>query len=399
MSAGHIYTLSLRSTDSAFELTSGPRRACDRCRRRKTRCDGQRTCTTCSNAHVACCYDEVPQRKGRRCRNEQKRDPGEGQDGNPAGRRQRCNNDDTHFGRQGDADAASSLSAASNERPEALEYFSPSSWAGSPSDSTVDKASFNALGASDVLTHFLDTTNLSSSICSSSQASICIDELPMTATDGSAHGGDTILKSIPEVVSGPGLEPSLPRSTFLPYLQLFFNRLYAIFPVLNRHTFLETFVAQDVVGNTLDLNEHALLSALSATVIVQLNYSGSGTTTAQQSTLECWRDGVPWSHPVATPTYSADFFISQCLGARQRSNFVETANPNTILTSFFLFAYYGNMDRPRSAWYYLREAMNFALSLRLNESASYAGLDRDEAQRLRRLYWLLFITERYADLS
>lgn len=78
---------------------------------------------------------------------------------------------------------------------------------------------------------------------------------------------------------------------------------------------------------------------------------------------------------------------------------MEAADELTVLTSFFLFAYYGNMDQPRSAWYYLREAISFALSLRMGEESSYSGLNIETAQRHRRLYWLLFITERYTNIT
>ncbi|PNY29703.1 sucrose utilization protein SUC1, partial [Tolypocladium capitatum] len=55
---------------------------------------------------------------------------------------------------------------------------------------------------------------------------------------------------------------------------------------------------------------------------------------------------------------------------------------------------YGNLDQSRSAWYYLREAIGLAQSLGVDDASSYVGLDAETQQRRRRLFWLLFITER-----
>ncbi len=81
--------------------------------------------------------------------------------------------------------------------------------------------------------------------------------------------------------------------------------------------------------------------------------------------------------------------------ARQQRGFIEEPDEYTILTSFFLFAYHGNLDQPRSAWYYLREAIGFIQTLGLDEAATYADFDMETAQRRCRIFWLLFITERW----
>ena len=64
------------------------------------------------------------------------------------------------------------------------------------------------------------------------------------------------------------------------------------------------------------------------------------------------------------------------------------------MTSFFLFAYYGNHEKHAKAWHYLQEAITFAENLNMDDESSYGKLDPVEAQWRRRLYWLLFITER-----
>ncbi|KAL6352157.1 hypothetical protein LRP88_14600 [Fusarium phalaenopsidis] len=67
--------------------------------------------------------------------------------------------------------------------------------------------------------------------------------------------------------------------------------------------------------------------------------------------------------------------------ARQQHAFIEEADEWTILTSFFLFVAHDNLIQPKSASYYLREAIGFVEALRLGEPESYMGLDADTEQR------------------
>jgi hypothetical protein len=129
---------------------------------------------------------------------------------------------------------------------------------------------------------------------------------------------------------------------------------------------------------------YCFLTALSAAVIVQLNVTESLSGLNSQAL-----------NPEMMPlSCSASFFARESLRARGDCDFIECADEYTTLSSFFLFAYYGNMEQSRSAWYYLREAISFALSLGLDDPETYLGLDAETHQRRRRLFWLLFVTER-----
>ena len=63
-------------------------------------------------------------------------------------------------------------------------------------------------------------------------------------------------------------------------------------------------------------------------------------------------------------------------------------------TSIFLFTYFSNHERHGKAWHYIQEGVTFSDNLNLDDESFYARLDPIEAQWRRRLYWLLFITER-----
>ncbi|KAL2131938.1 hypothetical protein VTI74DRAFT_4420 [Chaetomium olivicolor] len=166
----------------------------------------------------------------------------------------------------------------------------------------------------------------------------------------------------------------LPRSVFLTYVELFLERLYPVFPVLDRHAVLTALQEDPLVEpHPIPPSMYCFLTALSAAVIVQLNVAGS----------------LPGFHsqalsPEMMPLpYSAHFFAAESLRARRECDFIECADEYTILASFFLFAYYGNLERSRSAWYYLREAIGFALSMGLGEPETAYALQHRSRVMLR----------------
>ncbi|KKO97504.1 hypothetical protein THAR02_10394 [Trichoderma harzianum] len=213
----------------------------------------------------------------------------------------------------------------------------------------------------------------------------------MFALDGSesgawadGQGGTDILQP---------LSFMLPHSAFLPYVRMFFKRLYPVFPVVDRDYLLVLLESDDHKEQPLPAGLYSFLAALSAAVIVQLNLADTDTHEAQNRTFG---GGGNDTEPIPNlwPAFSAQFFITQCMQARQQRDFIADPNEWTILTSFFLFAYHGNLDQYQSAWYYLREAIGFTQTLGLDESDTYTGLDTETAQRRCRIFWLLFITER-----
>ncbi|KAJ4156131.1 hypothetical protein LMH87_001344 [Akanthomyces muscarius] len=69
---------------------------------------------------------------------------------------------------------------------------------------------------------------------------------------------------------------------------------------------------------------------------------------------------------------------------------------DAILTSFFLFVCYGNQEKYKKAWFYLNQSVSMAILLEMDtETAeSLAGLTDKDIDRRRRIFWLLFISER-----
>jgi hypothetical protein len=190
-------------------------------------------------------------------------------------------------------------------------------------------------------------------------------------------------------------EPTLqlPSSFFEPYVRLFVDRLYPIFPVLDAQYLLSLVRGDEASAPSTTKAEYALLSSLAAATIVQLNVEESPTIPGVNLCGD--ESGLRSSSRRTQTPSSGEFFASQCRQARREYDFIEELDESTILTSFFLFAYYGNLDQSRSAWYYLHEAIGFAQSLGLDSPETYHDLSAEIQQRRCRLFWLLFISERF----
>jgi hypothetical protein len=166
-----------------------------------------------------------------------------------------------------------------------------------------------------------------------------------------------------------------------------------VFPVIDKECLLTLLQSDEHRDQPLPAGLYSFLAALSAAVIMQLNIADLGNLEVQSSAF----DDIDYS-PLPSlnfrPAFSAQFFVSQCMQARQQRGFIEEPDEWTVLTSFFLFAYHGNLNQSQLAWYYLREAIGFIEALGLDEKNTYTGLDMETAQRRCRIFWLLFITER-----
>jgi hypothetical protein len=68
---------------------------------------------------------------------------------------------------------------------------------------------------------------------------------------------------------------------------------------------------------------------------------------------------------------------------------------DAIMTSFFLFAAHADLEEFPQASFYLNESISIALSLGLDNEVTYLTVPHAEREIQRRIYWLLFVTERY----
>lgn len=114
---------------------------------------------------------------------------------------------------------------------------------------------------------------------------------------------------------------------------------------------------------------------------------------ATLSYLDCSIGLEPLPEPLV-----AEVFVSESRRVRATFNYMEPVGFNTVLTSYFLHMHYGRQpSRAQMATFYIREAITFAHLLGLHNESTYAyppWTTREQAV-MRRLYFLLFMTERY----
>lgn len=98
--------------------------------------------------------------------------------------------------------------------------------------------------------------------------------------------------------------------------------------------------------------------------------------------------------PLQSTSQLGHALLQETLRVRKGSSYVEHPSVWSVITSFFLFGSFFCLDRHNTAWYHLREATTLALMIGMHDESSYEGSDLIESCRRRRLYWLLFVTER-----
>lgn len=166
----------------------------------------------------------------------------------------------------------------------------------------------------------------------------------------------------------------LPNEIFLPYVQLFFEHMFPIMPILEHSFYLDPNFYHE--SNQLSSETYVLMCSLCAAVLVQLDAS------------------TPQPPPMHPHKRTDDIFASEATRVRRDLDYMEDSSTLSVMASFFLFAYYGNHEKHGKAWYYLQESITFSEILNMDDESSYSDLDPVEAQWRRRLYWLLFVTER-----
>ncbi|KAF5009773.1 hypothetical protein FDECE_4046 [Fusarium decemcellulare] len=173
---------------------------------------------------------------------------------------------------------------------------------------------------------------------------------------------------------GDGFQPS-PQVTVEVVrwcLDAYFKHKYPLTPILNRQQ-----MGQSLQNLPDSPEQYGLITALCAVISLSPEIFST-----------------PSSPPeIAIPP--ADFLISETIHSRQHYNLVENQSLTHVQTSFFLYAAFFCMDKDNAAWYYLRESITILQSLRLHEEATYADIsDQSFAKYARRMFWVLFITER-----
>ena len=355
---------------SVEETPSGAkplRRACDCCRKRKVKCDGTEPCGPCKRASLRCAYKEPPKKKG------------------PKGLRSAR----VLHALRTVHDNATSASPTSPLSPEQQAF---SNWVWGQTGADPNSTAYHehmARAPYDVVYGPHTSVAPDQKYFQHMPTSLPQQQQPPTSHPSmfnhDAHASTwapqpesvSASSDIPSIMS-PAISETyqhrLSGESFLPYMKLFYRHMFPIMPVIESSFWLDPSLYNNSSRLTSDM--YCFLCSICAATIVQLDES------------------IPQPPPLHPTKRMDDVFADDCLRERRSYDYIESASTLSIMTSFFMFAYYGNHEKHAKAWHYLQESITFAENLNMDDEASYAKLDPVEAQWRRRLYWLLFITER-----
>ena len=196
-------------------------------------------------------------------------------------------------------------------------------------------------------------------------------------------------KQAEQAVSSSDSPPGSPRDTRTPGLltqeineqciDFFFAHMYPTMPVLTR---------DQVKWASTDMDEsieaYCLLCSLSAFMLIQPGIERKSCQPGSRS---------------PSPSTNAPLGIllmEEAVRVRKVLDYVESPTLLTVTTSFFLFGCCFGLNKHNTAWIHLREATALAQLLGMQEEGTYLVGDPAENSLKRRLFWLLFVTERYA---
>ncbi|KAK2596618.1 hypothetical protein QQS21_006294 [Conoideocrella luteorostrata] len=249
-------------------------------------------------------------------------------------------------------------------------------------------------------THF--STTLPSTVRASAASSQPQSQPPSQSQPAPCHDASSV---VPQEIPSPTLDDALPligdggfwlspsvtKEVLTSCLDAFFTHKYPITPILDRDY---VYGALANLQNSPEM--YGLITACCAVMVLSPDIivtDDSGATSARP--LIGWKNEIVNAERPSIETPTAEFLISETVRARSFCDFTEHPSLATVQTSFFLFAAFFCLGKDNSAWHYIREAITTLQSLRLHEEATYSDItDTSMALYARRMFWVLFITER-----
>lgn len=174
--------------------------------------------------------------------------------------------------------------------------------------------------------------------------------------------------------TGTNVWPSyISEASLIPWIDVYFDRLHPTLPVLNRSALLTRLFNHEYRHNH---TFAAMLLSLCAFALTQPIEIAERQTTSTRAT-------------------QARLMMTEAVKLRNSSDFGEHPTIEAILTSFFLFGCLFGTNQHNAARLRLREAVELALVMGLNDPSSYPELSSEEKGQQLRTYLVLSITERY----
>lgn len=165
---------------------------------------------------------------------------------------------------------------------------------------------------------------------------------------------------------------SIIEANMIPWIDVYFDRLHPTLPMLNRSSLFTRMLAQEHRTNHQFGAMLLSLCAFSLTQPIEIDERPTSSSRAGQ----------------------ARSMMHEATQMRSSSDFGENPTIEAVLTSFFLFGCLFGSNQHNAAWLRLREALDLAATLGLNDPSCYADLSSEEKGQRLRTYLVLSITER-----
>lgn len=160
-------------------------------------------------------------------------------------------------------------------------------------------------------------------------------------------------------------------------VEFFFANLYTTQPILHRQRIQHAIINMDH-----SVESYCKLGALCAYVLIQPHMVLPPSVAVRNES------------GATSNLQLAYMLLEEAIRVRRNYDYIENPTLDSVYTSFFIFECYFCLDKQNAAWVYLRQALTLAHIIGMHDEQTYKSNDIVESSRKRRLFWLLFITER-----
>ena len=367
-------------------MTPNMSRACDCCSRRKVRCDREQPCRNCRKSELICTYESKPKKRG------------------PKGPTKVI-----QALRLLQAQQADDTLAGSSDSQHAHVL-------GTRGDGPTKRPSSSRRDSAHSLQYRPGSRN--SSRGGIEQARAGHKPSSISSSDGSSKPNRHAFQPSLYVHNPAALKGfSNSAEVFTPHSMLthsvvkactdtFFENLYSIVPIFNRSTFTTRYLSSFQSRPKM----YALVSSMCALTITQLC---AAPISPKEEDDDASGSALGLDGGARIKLEEGEVMLSEALRARQYFDLIGGPDLDTVITTFFIFCCFRNLERHSHAWYYLRECITFAQELGLDDDRDHTlrrrrsgvhntdsmldsdPMDMPEYQAMaKRMYWLLFNTER-----
>ncbi|KAF1815520.1 hypothetical protein P152DRAFT_371606, partial [Eremomyces bilateralis CBS 781.70] len=159
--------------------------------------------------------------------------------------------------------------------------------------------------------------------------------------------------------------------------EYFFANLYSTHPVLDRQQLQEVVLLLDT-----SVEAYSTVTALCAYMALQPGI-------ALPPGL-----GLRPDLALVTPFQLGNLLLEEAVRANKLHEDMENVAIQRIVVAYLIFGCYHCLDRQNTAWVYLRLATTLAYIMGLHSGETYNVNNPGESAKRRKLFWLLFVTER-----